>query len=473
MDQWITACASVTGTGHHKSGIPCQDASAVKVNPTGEWVVIVASDGAGTAKRAEEGSALVAEIFFNSLLTMTSELASRSPGQWINDLVIEKVLETRKLLRAKAGSDDISDFNCTLVACLLGPNGGFSIHIGDGAIFGGSNAPIKGGNTTFDQKDFFISPPENGEYANETYFITERDWVKRLRITPMPKLDWVFACTDGGTALALASDKDPKESFILPVLERVLAEPSLEGRNNRLRNILENPEADKVTGDDKTIVIACRASEIGKTHSMPRMPAETVIKLRKEFPKEIVHGQLDKAPSNQGITSPKRWYQITPSNIRYLVAILTVSALAIWATLAVLELKIFPEIQFGNIFQSKKESPQSSPQPSLKKSQDNLENIDGPPSANKANNQTDFNEGQVGVRPEPPTSARERMPDTSTVPKASNTTEIQGTSNNQARKDSQGAAKPTAKISPQPSLTDTDHSTKKKADQKNPKGSDQ
>lgn len=415
MDQWITAHASVTGTSHHKSGIPCQDASVIKVNPTGEWVVIVASDGAGTAKRAEEGSALVVEIFFNSLLTMTSELASRSPGQWINDLVIEKVLETRKLLRAKAGSDDISDFNCTLVACLLGPNGGFSIHIGDGAIFGGRNTHIKGGNINFDRNDFFISPPENGEYANETYFLTERDWVKHLRITPMPKLDWVFACTDGGTALALASDKEPKEGFILPVLEKILAEPSLKGRNNHLRNILENPEADKVTGDDKTIVIACRTSEIGKPHSMPSMSAETEIKLRKDFTKKALQGQLDNARSNQGLTNTKRWYQLTPSNIFYLVAFLTVSALAIWA--AAPELKQFSEIQFGNLFHSTKESPQ----PNVEKSQDNLGNIDGPTLSSKTINQTDINEGEVGKR----------------------------------------------------TLTDTDHSAKKKADQENLTGSDQ
>ena len=243
----------------------------------------------------------------------------------------------------------------------------------------------------------------------------------------------------------------------------------MEDRNNTLRNILENPEADKVTGDDKTIVIACR----GSINPWLRVPVETNNKPGEKSTKELDRSRPGITPPDQRPDSQKHWYQPTRITMIYLFAILTVLALVISVALIARELKQFPEIQFGNIFQSKKESPQSSPQPSLKKSQDNLENIDGPPSANKANNQTDLHEGQIGVRPEPPTSSRERMPDTSTAPKASNTTEIQGVSNSQARKDSQGAAKPTVKISPQPSLTDTDHSTKKQTDQKNPKGSDQ
>ena len=66
MSDWITANASVTGVSHHKTGIPCQDASIVRVDSSGEWIVAVVSDGAGTARRAEEGSSLIVDIFSKS-----------------------------------------------------------------------------------------------------------------------------------------------------------------------------------------------------------------------------------------------------------------------------------------------------------------------------------------------------------------------------------------------------------------------
>ena len=263
MNHWITAKASVAGASHHKNKTPCQDSSAVIADASGKWLIIVVSDGAGTATRAEEGSSLVVDLFSNALLSLASELSFRKPGSWINDFVIEKILEVRKRLRLKAASEDIRDFNCTLVACLQGASGGFSIHIGDGAIFGGRRLSSDSPEHSLAPERFFISPPENGEYANETYFITEGDWVKHLRIMPMPPLDWVFACTDGGTALSLVSDKEPKEKFILPVLQEILKKETYEERNITLSKILSDPQADKVTGDDKTIVIACRKNKAG------------------------------------------------------------------------------------------------------------------------------------------------------------------------------------------------------------------
>lgn len=250
MSTWITAYASVIGSSHKKSGYPCQDASIVKISPDGRWLVIVVSDGAGTAAKAEIGSRHVSAYFADELLKLVQELQKRAPGHWINDFVISKVLETRSALRNLAKSDDIRDYNCTLVACLLGPSGGFSIHIGDGSVIGGSFADLS--------DSTFLSPPENGEYSNETYFITEGDWVKHLRVMPMPKLDWVLCCTDGGGDIALITDKEPKNGFLRPVLSAVFQENEQASRNDILRSFLENPQADKATSDDKTIVFAIK-----------------------------------------------------------------------------------------------------------------------------------------------------------------------------------------------------------------------
>jgi len=254
MSSWVTAQASVIGHSHTKSRLPCQDASVVKTSPDGQWLVVVVSDGAGTAAKAEVGSKLVSEFFANELLDLVQELQNRPPGHWINDFVIARVLDTRAALRKLAKSDDIRDYNCTLVACLQGPSGGFSIHIGDGSIIGGTAM----GNSESLQDSLFLSPPENGEYSNETFFITEGDWVKHLRVTPMPKLEWVMCCTDGGGDLALVADKEPKNGFLKPVVFAVFQEKDKVKRNAVLAEFLEDPQADKATSDDKTIVFAVK-----------------------------------------------------------------------------------------------------------------------------------------------------------------------------------------------------------------------
>lgn len=255
MAHWISAGASATGSSHFSTRTPCQDASVLKTSKDGEWVVMVVSDGAGSASKAEEGSRLVADFFSDELFKLINELTKRPPGHWINDFVIEKVIQTRAALRDLAKSDDISDYHCTLVACLAGPSGGFSIHIGDGLVVGGyksstnSNTPLS----------LFISEPENGEYANETYFITEGDWIKHLRISPMPRMDWIFCCSDGGGALALTNDTELKIGFLEPVIRDVFALNDEESRNKKLTDYLSDPLSEKVTNDDKSIILSIRS----------------------------------------------------------------------------------------------------------------------------------------------------------------------------------------------------------------------
>lgn len=256
-DYWKFCGASVRGTGHLQTGTPCQDSFDISRSIDGKWIALVASDGAGTASRSKEGSQLVAKSFASDLIKLASELDHKPPGAWVTDRVIEAIVHTRHELRRVAGGDDISPFHCTLVSALLGPSGGFSIHLGDGAVFGGTLSPSK--NNTIDLgDDFFVSEPENGEYANETVFLTERDWIKKLRINPIGRVDWVMLGTDGGMALAMIGEKLPKSGFVLPVLSNLCQSKELDSANSKLVEALSDPKADRLTNDDKTLTIAIR-----------------------------------------------------------------------------------------------------------------------------------------------------------------------------------------------------------------------
>jgi hypothetical protein len=221
-------------------------------------VALAASDGAGTAKRSEIGADFVAREFAKCLIRLSEECDRRAPGAWVSDTVIQDIVALRSRLREAAGSDDISDFHCTLTAALIGPTGGVTVHLGDGAIFGGA-ADSRVGEVIDLSRDLFVSAPQNGEYANETVFVTERDWVKHLRIQPVAAVDWLMLGTDGGMALAMVGDSQPKSGFVVPVIRALLQEPGFPARCEALERILDDQQADRLTNDDKTLIAAIRS----------------------------------------------------------------------------------------------------------------------------------------------------------------------------------------------------------------------
>jgi hypothetical protein len=255
---WTVAAASVRGRGHEQTGTPCQDSSEVIVSPNGQWVALAASDGAGTARRSEIGADLVAREFAKGLIRLSEECDRRAPGAWVSDRVIQDIVALRSRLREQSGSDDISDFHCTLTAALIGPTGGVTVHLGDGAIFGGA-ADSRVGDVIDLARDFFVSAPQNGEYANETVFLTERDWVKHLRIQPVAAVDWVMLGTDGGMSLAMVGESKPKSGFVVPVIRALIQQPNFPSRCKALERILDDRNADRLTNDDKTLIVAIRS----------------------------------------------------------------------------------------------------------------------------------------------------------------------------------------------------------------------
>ena len=248
------------GQSHQTSQIPCQDKFSCKVSGDGRWLSVAVSDGAGSALNAEAGAEITSTIFCEELLRLSNQLESRAPGEWINDFVVECVLKVRNQLRIKAKSDDIKSFHCTLVAALVGPEGGFSIHIGDGSIFGGQFKYDTKLREVELNSNFVISKPENGEYTNETFFITEGNWIKHLRVTPLPRLDWLVACTDGGAALILEKEIEVKPKFLVPFFQELISAKFT--KNNYISEVLSDPKANALTTDDKTIFVAMRSAAI-------------------------------------------------------------------------------------------------------------------------------------------------------------------------------------------------------------------
>lgn len=250
-DQWLFAAKSVCGLGHERIGEPCQDDARAAVSRSGDWMAVVVCDGAGSAARAKEASSLAAERFSEALVELSEKLETTLPGDWVNDFIVGKILAIRETFRALSNSSEIREFHTTLVAALLGPSGGLGIHIGDGALYGGKADVDPAGADPCSLK----SEPENGEYLNETFFITSQDWIKHIRVFPLGNVDWLVLCSDGGDALLSDSKQQLKPGFIGPLLTMCGPSASAASLAQGIDALLSDPNANSVTHDDKTIAV--------------------------------------------------------------------------------------------------------------------------------------------------------------------------------------------------------------------------
>ena len=138
----------------------------------------------------------------------------------------------------------ISDLATTLVLVIGNKDRGYIFHVGDGA------ALILDSNN---MENFILSEPMNGQYANETYFITMKNWDNYLRISEYNiNFDSIFLFSDGVTPLSLMKGRKPFQGFLLPLINHIKKNKN-EDYMKSLKNTLNSERVKKITDDDKTI----------------------------------------------------------------------------------------------------------------------------------------------------------------------------------------------------------------------------
>jgi hypothetical protein len=268
MEQWRFALASVVGTSHAKATTPCQDSAECRVLDTahcGPVLVIVASDGAGSASRAEIGSRLVCGLLMDELISLY-ERNGRSSD--INNTLVEnwlKKLQDEVLARANEERLSVREYACTLLAAVIEPNQEAFLQIGDGAIVLSSRG----------EKDEYnwVFWPERGEYANQTHFVTDENAKEHLQLdVSSTGIDEIALFTDGIQSLALHYASQTAyapffQSLFVPIRDEF---PGISERLSiALANLLDSPKVNTRTDDDKTIVIATRCNKVIPLVVMP------------------------------------------------------------------------------------------------------------------------------------------------------------------------------------------------------------
>jgi hypothetical protein len=248
---WCVAGTSVTGAYHALKGDTCQDRHRIQVTPGGVLIAVV-SDGAGSARHAGEGAAILCEQV-SAALAKAAGKGRGKPSRGLIRKAVRAVCAGIEAARAKAldeapADSGLHDYHATLVGAVVAPGkGGLFFHIGDGAAL------------ALDGERWTLSAPRNGEYSYETYFFTESDWRRNLRFMLIePGHDTIFVMTDGVTDLALKTVAGKPEPF-LPFFEpigRFLAGASREAGEAALAGTLDTEAARARSNDDKTLVWA-------------------------------------------------------------------------------------------------------------------------------------------------------------------------------------------------------------------------
>ncbi|MEI9851223.1 MAG: PP2C family serine/threonine-protein phosphatase [Sphingomonas sp.] len=240
---WRAAGCSLVGPSHHARGVGCDDAFAWARRD--DWLVACVSDGAGSARFGAVGSD-------RAVRSISERIAERLPDALdsrCEQVVADAVDAAREQLRqlASAWGAGLNDFHATLVGAIMKGRRALLFHIGDGAA-----AALRKDGASW--ADTALSPPQNGEYINETYFLTQERWRDTLRFTPVESFDALLLMTDGVTPFALDRTRAAGAGAFLDPLLNTLDKLAPDIAERALRNLLARADVRAACDDDKTLL---------------------------------------------------------------------------------------------------------------------------------------------------------------------------------------------------------------------------
>ena len=243
---WKIAGASIAGSSHTKNDTPCQD--FIYSLTMEEATCIALADGAGSCKYSDIGAKIsciaITEHFtadFDRLFSLSTIEILRYIIHFIRTRIGRKasMLETNKM-----------ELSSTLLFLAIKGDKFLLGHIGDGVICGELNGKL-----------VLLSAPENGEFANTTYFVTSRNYKEHFRILRGNASDYTsFFLMSDGAAEALFHKK---EQFFSPALKTFSSWLDKYQSNEVSAAIKSNMKNlfPKHTSDDCSIIIAHKSIE--------------------------------------------------------------------------------------------------------------------------------------------------------------------------------------------------------------------
>lgn len=244
---WEGLAVSVAGSRHIARREGCSDSSVFE-SLDNETSIAVISDGAGSALHASVASAWAVDACFRRIRQRFEDMG-REHADW-RSILLDATLYARQSLEQLAAYYGWSFRDCSTTLCIAvaTEEAVLCTNLGDAAV------------AVLDKHGVWsvVSSPENGEYANVTYFLTSRNYLDHVRYD---KWDGEAIClaafTDGLGTIAMGPKEEPRTAFLQPILEYCRAKfPTL--CRDQIVSMLQSEKICSKTDDDKTLAMIWR-----------------------------------------------------------------------------------------------------------------------------------------------------------------------------------------------------------------------
>jgi hypothetical protein len=271
--EWRVAAASVRGTSHQKTNLPCQDVLRWRVLDGG-FLVAALADGAGSAALAEIGAEFAVHGALDSLSArFGSAAATLTAGDWRTAL-LDALKAGRAAVLAEADRRQVRrrELASTLLVAVFAATRSGAAQVGDGAVV---CARAAGGPT-------LLTKPAASEYLNETTFLTADAALEQAQVVleEGPIRQAAMFC-DGLQLLALKwPEGTAHPGFFQPLFRFVDSVRDAGAAAEQLRAFLQSPRVAARADDDLSLLLAAWGSVLTiDTTSAPvaQPPATTAV----------------------------------------------------------------------------------------------------------------------------------------------------------------------------------------------------
>lgn len=245
---WKVSGTAVQGRGHIANNTPCQD-KICSLRDNGITAIALA-DGAGSAELSHYGAEAAVKTICGMLCDKFADMVNEREASVIRTAIMSCLEDSLETL-ANELDCDIDDLSSTLIAAAADGEQVMQLHIGDGIAGYFKNGKL-----------LVASYPDNGEYKNETTFITSPDASQRMRLSKgnIAGISGFVLMSDG----AASSFFDEKAKMFVPLTEEIKRRCviySEDDNNEELEALFSETIRYNRTHDDCSMIMMCRPDE--------------------------------------------------------------------------------------------------------------------------------------------------------------------------------------------------------------------